>query len=1496
MAEQDLSITPPSITQSASIATIGKSWNAVGVTGAASFDLPLPWSAGRGFDPGLSLTYNSQSGNGPFGLGWQVGASAISRRTRTGVPRYQDDDVMLGPDGEEWRPRRNAQGEPDIQLISRYRGLNIGEHRVVEYYPRTQRTFERMQFWRSTQNPRGFWLVHSGDGSLHAFGMNDATRSVDPRAPERVAIWHLQESLNPRGEHIAYEYKAEPTLPQPGKPHDYQAQRYLHRVLYGNAVASDQLHGWNPPTAPLWHLHLLFDYGERNATLDGKPLYGPPYDAPGSEFGEWTLRSDPFHSYAFGFEIGTRRLCRQVLMFHHFPGKTGANPALGRRLLLEYRSTSLGYSQLQAAHYQAYDASGAMEAMPPVEFDYSTFEPETKPQPFFAFESMPGVDDGQRYQCVDLFGEGVPGFLCRHDQSWYYREPLRGDNGANAIAYGPWTALARQPSADASRAARQVLLDMTGDGRLDWVIAQPGNSGFHRLNADRSWSGFLPFAGFPPAFFHAMAQLGDLSGDGLESCALIGPNSVRLYASRRDAGFAPAEQVDHAPAGDRLPLLSNSRSELVLLSHLLGSDMPELCRIRCDEIKCWPNLGHGRFGEGFVLNGPTFDYASFDAARVRIADLDGSGAPALIYLQSTGFEVYFNRGGNGLQATPLVVPWPDGVRYDNLCQVTLADLQGLGCASLILSVPHMTPRHWRYDLVAARPYLLTASNNNMGLSTEVVYRSSAQEWLDQKPAQNPVCHLPFAVQLVSQQQQLDEITGNRLSQHFRYADAYYDGRNREFRGFGQVQQIDSEAFGAQDDETFSEPSRTCTWYHTGRLVDLPRDGFFHDPSAIALNPTLLCRWHAGDAVDETISVNDETTAAEVARALAGAVRRIEQYAAADDPTLAVPFAVEEHRYKVRQLHAAAVDDGYSASWLPLPVETISYQYERLSDDPLCRHDITLTHDGFGQATHHFAISYARRLTELDAPPFNDPDQQAWWRDAHDPAQQSYYLSESRSEFIHLSTQPDEYRLGLAYRQRGNALVLPKGRAPVGLEPKDISHEGLTLHQASDAWNAARVLSSQSQQRYLSTADRTLLPPGSADFEALSGPLEIAQLDETALAAYADLPPPFNLREELALMGYRVMPTFLEPSDAELWSADYNFATYGGLEAFYQVTAFHHSVSHGQTLAEYDDVNLRKVRVELPDGCATRVEYDYYALQPLRLIDANDNVQEALYEPSGQPIALSFYGTENGVEAGFKPLAEHVRPADPRPGPALDNPAAALQDAAHVLRKDLFSWMGELPALVGRDAERLQQWIAAGDVLPSGHIRASTRRRLARLARFEDGQQPLLKLINAAPREPVHSALLSADQFPGGAPAQIHISLVSVDGFGRVLQTRQQVEPGPAYQVDANNELVIDNGQPVEAFADPRWRVSERVEYNNKGLAVRVFRPYFANRHAYVRDASLRAVGPHDRQFYDALGRPAEVINAKGHLARQTRHPWYQINEDFNDTWAPSGQTPKEPPQ
>lgn len=293
--------------------------------------------------------------------------------------------------------------------------------------------------------------------------------------------------------------------------------------------------------------------------------------------------------------------------------------------------------------------------------------------------------------------------------------------------------------------------------------------------------------------------------------------------------------------------------------------------------------------------------------------------------------------------------------------------------------------------------------------------------------------------------------------------------------------------------------------------------------------------------------------------------------------------------------------------------------------------------------------------------------------------------------------------------------------------------------------------------------------------------------------------------------------------------------YAGLEGFYRVISARATLSQGPTTLDFDPYHCLPVSVTTADGCTTRIaETDYRFLLPRRIVDPNQNVQEARYDGFGELSVSSFHGTERGEHTGFDSLAD-FQPSAHSPSEAIADPEAAIQGAASACFRDAFSWM--------RDSE------------------------------------------------PVHAAVLQADRYPAppdNAGRKIRIAVQCWDGFGRALQAKQKAEPGNAYQIASDGTLVLDGDEPVSAPAAERWRVSERLEYNNKGLAVRVYRPYFADSHRYIKDESFRRFGHCDQQFYDPLGRPTLTITAMGYWRRQRYVGWYGIGEDENDTFLDRG--------
>jgi hypothetical protein len=63
----------------------------------------------------------------------------------------------------------------------------------------------------------------------------------------------------------------------------------------------------------------------------------------------------------------------------------------------------------------------------------------------------------------------------------------------------------------------------------------------------------------------------------------------------------------------------------------------------------------------------------------------------------------------------------------------------------------------------------------------------------------------------------DKISSGRLTTEYRYRHGYWDGVEREFRGFAMVEQRDTETFH-DGDRHYSPPTLTRSWFHVGPVA------------------------------------------------------------------------------------------------------------------------------------------------------------------------------------------------------------------------------------------------------------------------------------------------------------------------------------------------------------------------------------------------------------------------------------------------------------------------------------------------------------------------------------------------------------------------------------------------------------------------------------------------------------------------------------------------------
>ncbi|WP_373509214.1 SpvB/TcaC N-terminal domain-containing protein, partial [Thiocapsa sp.] len=835
---------------------MGEKFAANPVTGTGSMSVPIATSPGRsGFGPQLSLTYDSGAGNGPFGFGWSLSLPTITRKTDKGLPLYQDaaeSDVFVLSGAEDLVPVLAADGTrpPD--------DLTVPGYRIRRYRPRIEGLFARIERW-TRDDGDVHWRSISKDNILTLYGHDTNSRIVDPADPTRVFSWLICETRDDKGNAVLYAYKAEDgTGVDLAQAHQRnrgdrddarrQANRYPKHIRYGNRRPLLDDRGHRPnflddlPSEQRddagWMFQVVFDYGEHD------DLVPTPGDA-----GDWDYRADAFSTYRAGFEVRTTRLCQRVLMFHHFPGEAG----IGADCLV--RSTDFTYSYeddpadvrnpvyafLHAVTQTGYRRNNGgydKRSLPPVKFGYS--EPvvqdvveEFDPQ---SLENLPIGLDGSLYRWTDLHGEGLPGLLTEQAGAWFYKRnlspiPERLPDGGERVKarFAPLETVSLKPNVSIGGGAE--IMDLAGDGQPDVVVMDGPMAGLYEHDEAEGWQPFRPFtAHLNRDFRDPNLKLIDLDGDGHADVLITEDEALVWHASLAEEGFGPARRVAQAldeEKGPRIVFADGTQS--IHLADLSGDGLTDICRIRNGEVCYWPNLGYGRFGAKVTMdNAPWFDHPDqFDQQRIRLADIDGSGTTDIIYLHRDGVRLYFNQSGNGWSQPQALDVFP---RIDGLASIMPVDLLGNGTACLVWSspLPGDAGRQIRYVNLMGdhKPHLLTKTINNLGAETRVEYAPSTRFYLQDKRDGKPwITRLPFPVHVVERVETYDHISRNRFVSRYAYHHGYFDGEEREFRGFGMVEQWDTEQFAALADgnvpadniaaASHVPPVHTKTWFHTG---------------------------------------------------------------------------------------------------------------------------------------------------------------------------------------------------------------------------------------------------------------------------------------------------------------------------------------------------------------------------------------------------------------------------------------------------------------------------------------------------------------------------------------------------------------------------------------------------------------------------------------------------------------------------------------------------------
>ncbi len=1459
---------------------IGEKFAANPVTGTGTLSVPIATSPGRGgFGPQLSLTYDSGAGNGPFGFGWSLAAPAITRKTDKGLPQYRDaeaSDVFMLSGAEDLVPVLvQAAGQWQRPAPQPCRVGNE-DYVVDSYRPRIEGLFARIERWTHS-NGSVHWRSISRDNILTLYGKDDDSRICDPEHPGRVYSWLISESRDDKGNAVLYDYKREDGEGiDPARAHERNrggrtdirrtAQRYLKRIRYGNRHTLLDAGGVRPPhlgAAQLasveWMFEVVFDYGEHDA-LEPRPR----------DTGAWARRPDVFSSYRAGFELRSARLCRRVLMFHHFEGE----PGVGRDCLV--RSTDFAYldeqdriytflRQVTQSSYQRRQGQGGAgyekRSLPPLEFEYTrpvvqgTVE-EIDPS---NLDNLPmGVDDGA-YQWTDLHGEGIPGVLTEQAGAWYYKRNLSPRAGGS-VAFAPTECVLTRPSASLGEAR---FMDLAGTGQPDLVVMEGPTPGFFAHDTAEGWLAFRPFGSRPNRDLRDPdLRFVDLDGDGQADVLVSEDEALVWHASLGEEGFGPARRVLQALDEEKAPrLVFADGTQSIYLSDMSGDGLADLVRIRNGEVCYWPNLGYGRFGAKVSMDhAPHFDHPDqFDQRRIRLADIDGSGSTDLVYLHRDGVRLYFNESGNGWSATR---PLPVFPRVDDLASVVLADLLGNGTACLVWSssLPGETRRRMRYvNLMGAhKPHLLVQTRNNLGGQTEVEYVTSTRFYLQDRLAGQPwITRLPFPVHVVARTTVHDQWRGTRFSSTYSYHHGYFDGVEREFRGFGRVEQVDVESYGefaqgnvaspyiTSQHELYQPPVKTVTWYHTGaaqereRILPALKQEYFAVPG------------FAEHALPEPALSPAEFSAGEwreAARACKGTVLRQEVFeldvdALAQGRALPVRlYTTAYHNCDIRRLQPQGPNR--HAVFLVSQSEAVTYHYDLdlrqpiPAPDPRVAHTLNLSFDAYGRVLQSVAVVYPRRTPHADAT--LDPAQVALIRAVQGERHLAYHETRFTAE---LPADPHRHRLpapgevlsheltgddhGSGFHPAAGAFfrladfrAFALGASAPGQGTRPVTP--LAYHQQPTGRSAHMRL--VEWVRTLYWKDDLSGPEAFGAQGWLGLPYETCKLalttDLLARVFGTRLTPEVLARlNSSSLSGY-TPGTSLSAGLAGQWWVRSGIAGFAGDAArhFYLPQEYTDPFGNRTTL-EYDPRDLHvRASTDALGNTSSVARFDWRVLAPCEMVDANGNHSEVVFDVLGLPVAAAIKGKArgNGVWEGDDLSGFGFAQCNPSPQAVEAFCAGAVMDEATAR-----AWLG-------RASTRF--------VYHFGGVQGQWQRRMSGAC-----------------------SIVREEHRNAGSPLQV--SLECSDGSGSVLMRKQQAEPDP------------DTGAA-------RWIVNGLTVLNNKGKPVKQYEPDFSP----VFGCELpQAHGVTSVTYYDAAGRVVRVEMPDGTFSRVEFSPWFSRSFDANDT-------------
>ena len=767
-----------------SIEGMGESFEPQLNTGAASYSIKIAVPPGvKGHQPELAIQYNGGFGEGDFGLGWDLPLPGIRRQTDKGQPTYGDTDVFVYSNGEELVPLADG----------------------------TWRCENESAFMRFKRDGDG-WEIRDKGGKIYRLGQypsdefpNRASRIGNGSLSfDQTFKWHIDSVTDTNGNCIEYFYTT--FEDSPGKLYVAEIRYNLNGDAY-NSIA--------------------FDYEER---------------------------PDSFTDYRPGFKIKTGRRAFRIRVLSQ-----GA-AIREYRICYEDDDNEIIDPSAEGSVPPAFSLltkvvqldGGGENYLPPIRFGYTRLHLKDQDNPplgnFPGQEDVDlngnGIEDGPgvhqmadapqnlNFQdgtadFLDVNGDGLPDVIHTSDGNHYYYLNLGTDRFGQRQTMGNSPLVPLESSGTA-------LSDMDGDGLTDMVNkASQDLMTLYRNTGKGSWEDGVAYNDAPMLFDmnDPDTRLFDADFDKkIDVVRSVGGGSW-VFCYNRSNSVGGSWQCTGSVAVN-LPAQIVFSNPSVHLADMNGDRLQDVVWIRklsqSETVAwVWPYKGNAKFDayqvmSGSVALGPT------PVEDVKLADINGDGLSDMVIVATGSVTAWLNMGNGSWSSSRTFFGTPAYSRTDT--SLRFADMNGNGTADLvwIKAVTGSENANEKFQYLdfsgQARPNQLKIIDNGLGRRIRIYYKSSTSYYTASREEGTPWnTRSPIPVDVVGKVVttsglELDGIEGaDEYVTEYAYRDAFYDGFEREFRGFAFVKKIDR---GGETAPT----QVTRIFFHTGAPDGINNDG------------------------------------------------------------------------------------------------------------------------------------------------------------------------------------------------------------------------------------------------------------------------------------------------------------------------------------------------------------------------------------------------------------------------------------------------------------------------------------------------------------------------------------------------------------------------------------------------------------------------------------------------------------------------------------------------